>query len=286
MNGVIPNCSKGAVAALFLYTMFLSIDYRTSTCIGAEASGHPPGNSYERGSDANDDDATMDYVSKLKGMEAAAATVQDKKVDNDLRKRGVEKLSDAKELLRIAQNGKGTTTHSEGAGQAAELAAETAFWNSVKDSDSAEPFQLYLQKYPEGVFADLARYKLSSLKGTADKDKNAVRVIIYRSDTLYKPSIFINDAEICRLQGKRYVEFILRPGTYTFKSAGDNQIELELKPQEQRFLRVWYGIRKYQIKEVSSEQAQQEMKTTVHNSPEFIFHKGYARGELLDVRAF
>ncbi len=129
----------------------------------------------------------------------------------------------------------------------------------------------------------LGTERFSDTKESADKDQNSVRVVIYRSDTMYKPSIFINDVEICRLQGKRFMESLLPPGTYTFESARDNQLRLELRPREQRFLRVWYGIRKYQIKEVPPEQAQKEMKTTVHNSPEFIFHQGYSRGKILNI---
>ncbi|MDP1613806.1 MAG: SUMF1/EgtB/PvdO family nonheme iron enzyme [Sulfuritalea sp.] len=43
------------------------------------------------------------------------------------------------------------------------LAVELAFWNSVKDSRDAGEIKLYLEKYPRGQFAGLARGRVKSL---------------------------------------------------------------------------------------------------------------------------
>ena len=40
---------------------------------------------------------------------------------------------------------------------------ELAYWESVKDSESAEMFRAYLEKYAEGAFADIARLKVEQL---------------------------------------------------------------------------------------------------------------------------
>jgi hypothetical protein len=42
---------------------------------------------------------------------------------------------------------------------------EIAFWNSVKDSKSPALLESYLERYPAGAFASLARLKLQELKG-------------------------------------------------------------------------------------------------------------------------
>ena len=42
-------------------------------------------------------------------------------------------------------------------------AVEIAFWNSVKEDPSPEAFQTYLESYPQGKFAALARLKLKQL---------------------------------------------------------------------------------------------------------------------------
>ena len=42
--------------------------------------------------------------------------------------------------------------------------AEVAFWQSIKDSDDADSFQAYLDQFPNGTFAALARLKLKKLR--------------------------------------------------------------------------------------------------------------------------
>lgn len=50
-------------------------------------------------------------------------------------------------------------------------AVEIAWWNSIKDSPTPEPFRAYLRKYPRGQFADLADIKLRELsRVNTDRD--------------------------------------------------------------------------------------------------------------------
>ena len=44
---------------------------------------------------------------------------------------------------------------------------ELAYWDTVKDSDNADMFRAYLERYPEGAFAPLAKVRLDEL-GAAD----------------------------------------------------------------------------------------------------------------------
>jgi hypothetical protein len=46
-------------------------------------------------------------------------------------------------------------------------AAELVFWDSVKNSTSADDYRAYLKKYPQGEFVDLASNRLRSLDGAA-----------------------------------------------------------------------------------------------------------------------
>src|SRR5918911_1635315 len=48
--------------------------------------------------------------------------------------------------------------------RSAPAAAEIAFWNSIKDSTDPEDFKAYLQEYPNGKFAALARNRLKTLE--------------------------------------------------------------------------------------------------------------------------
>jgi peptidoglycan hydrolase-like protein with peptidoglycan-binding domain len=45
--------------------------------------------------------------------------------------------------------------------------AEIAFWNSIKDSKNAAEYQAYLQAFPNGVFAPLARIRVQQFGGSA-----------------------------------------------------------------------------------------------------------------------
>jgi carboxyl-terminal processing protease len=46
-------------------------------------------------------------------------------------------------------------------------AFETAFWNAAKDDQSPDSYQAYLNKYPNGRFADQARQQIAALNGAA-----------------------------------------------------------------------------------------------------------------------
>jgi hypothetical protein len=52
----------------------------------------------------------------------------------------------------------------ETAAQSASANAEIAFWITIKDSPSPAEFEAYLQRYPSGQFADLARERQSALR--------------------------------------------------------------------------------------------------------------------------
>ena len=43
------------------------------------------------------------------------------------------------------------------------VAVELAFWDTVKDSDNPAMYAAYLERYPEGAFAALAKVRLGEL---------------------------------------------------------------------------------------------------------------------------
>ncbi len=51
--------------------------------------------------------------------------------------------------------------------QPADAAAEIAFWTSVKDSRSPAEIKAYLDKFPNGTFADLAKLRIKALEQPA-----------------------------------------------------------------------------------------------------------------------
>ena len=54
------------------------------------------------------------------------------------------------------------STSSTGASQEVEL----EFWRSIKDSNDAEDFELYVQQFPHGTYARLAQRKIDKLRGS------------------------------------------------------------------------------------------------------------------------
>ncbi|MFX8597241.1 hypothetical protein ABTM29_19285, partial [Acinetobacter baumannii] len=48
-----------------------------------------------------------------------------------------------------------------------DTSVEITFWNSVKDSRNPAEISAYLDKYPNGTFAALARIRLDALKQKA-----------------------------------------------------------------------------------------------------------------------
>ena len=42
-------------------------------------------------------------------------------------------------------------------------AVELAYWDTMKDSDNPDMFRAYLQRYPDGAFAPLAKVRLGEL---------------------------------------------------------------------------------------------------------------------------
>jgi adenylate cyclase len=61
-------------------------------------------------------------------------------------------------------------------------AIELAFWESVKESEKASDFEAYLERYPQGTFAVLARSRLADLrKGAPDEQDRAVELAFWES---------------------------------------------------------------------------------------------------------
>ena len=62
------------------------------------------------------------------------------------------------------------------------MAIELAFWESIKESEKASDFEAYLQRYPEGTFAVLARSRLADLrKPEPDEQDRAIELAFWES---------------------------------------------------------------------------------------------------------
>ncbi len=66
----------------------------------------------------------------------------------------------------------GTSPQSQ---QGARLAAETAFWNTVKDSNNPSAVESYLRAFPKGLFAPLAKIRLADQKAKRKKSLDLIK---------------------------------------------------------------------------------------------------------------
>ncbi|WP_431269036.1 caspase family protein [Dankookia sp. P2] len=57
------------------------------------------------------------------------------------------------------------------------LAADTALWAAVRDSNRREDFEAYLRRFPQGLYADLARNRLAALAPSAPQQPAAVPLL-------------------------------------------------------------------------------------------------------------
>jgi class 3 adenylate cyclase len=86
----------------------------------------------------------------------------------------VEFDAQAEPAIDIAQSESHSTLRSE-----TDIAAsdELAFWNSVQAKDDPEEYQIFLERYPNGTFADIARVRL----GSAPAEDPAVEITFWET---------------------------------------------------------------------------------------------------------
>jgi len=73
-----------------------------------------------------------------------------------------------------ARPGEGTRTGATTAGtQAGSQEVELEFWRAIKDGNDPEDFELYVQQFPTGIYAALAKRKIAKLRGVAPEETGA-----------------------------------------------------------------------------------------------------------------
>ena len=73
--------------------------------------------------------------------------------------------------------------------QTAQAASDFALWNSIKDSKKAEDYQAYLDKYPDGNFADLAKLRMKKYAAAPAPKPAPAAVDPQQADIAYWNSI-------------------------------------------------------------------------------------------------
>jgi tRNA A-37 threonylcarbamoyl transferase component Bud32 len=69
--------------------------------------------------------------------------------------------------------GGGTHSGTQSATQAGNQEIELEFWRAIKDGTDPDDFELYVQQFPTGIYAALAKRKIAKLRGAATDDETS-----------------------------------------------------------------------------------------------------------------
>src|SRR5258705_10636295 len=72
---------------------------------------------------------------------------------------------------------------------------ELEFWRSIKDSDDANDFELYVRQFPQGVYASLAARKAAKLRSGSPADDSGTRTMTGADRTRVQRSVPRAEAE-------------------------------------------------------------------------------------------
>ncbi|NTV96045.1 MAG: protein kinase, partial [Thiobacillus sp.] len=111
------------------------------------------------------------------------------------------------------------TGQTAGTANLAESEIEIEFWRSIKDSNDADDFDIYLKKYPQGHYAELAQLKLNKLR---------------RAEATMSPSAKGVDETASGRTGSNRIEDIRRKAEEARRKAEDEmrRVEEELQRAE------------------------------------------------------
>src|SRR6195256_6430280 len=84
-------------------------------------------------------------------------------------------------------------THAPEALRSGEM--ELEFWRSIKDSDDANDFELYVRQFPQGVYASLAARKAAKLRSGSPADDSGTRTMAGADRTRVQRSVPRAEAE-------------------------------------------------------------------------------------------
>lgn len=76
------------------------------------------------------------------------------------------------------------------------MTVEIEYWNSVKDSGSVELLQSYIDQYPSGSFAVIAKHKVKQLNKQDEQQVAAIAAPLPKKADLYKPKTLSGVSEV------------------------------------------------------------------------------------------
>jgi uncharacterized caspase-like protein len=96
------------------------------------------------------------------------------------------------------------------------LAAETAFWNTIKDSNNSSGIESYLRTFPRGLFAPLAKMKLAEQKARHKKSLELIKQQRVSSLVREQEKKSRSHMPSPRTKAKECIEYFRKDGTDTY----------------------------------------------------------------------
>jgi serine/threonine protein kinase len=114
------------------------------------------------------------YQSAREFAAALKRALEGKSEEDDSDKTVVGSMADLGSVAKLSPqvaSGKAETTKSATATGSQEV--ELEFWRAIKDGNDPDDFDLYVQQFPSGIYAALAKRKIAKLRGVAPEETGA-----------------------------------------------------------------------------------------------------------------
>ena len=98
----------------------------------------------------------------------------------------------------------------------ARLAAETAFWNTVKDSNNPSAIESYLRTFPKGLFAPIAKIKHDEQKAKLQRGLDLIKQRRVSALVAKRQSAVRSHKPSPKSKAKECLEFFRKDGTDTY----------------------------------------------------------------------
>src|SRR6185295_3715187 len=116
------------------------------------------------------------YQSAREFANALKRALEGKSEEDDSEKTVVGSMADLGSVAKPsaqAATAKADTTTTRGTSATGSQEVELEFWRAIKDGNDPDDFDLYVQQFPNGIHAALAKRKIAKLRGVAPEETGA-----------------------------------------------------------------------------------------------------------------
>ena len=128
--------------------------------------------------------------------------------------------------LSFPVNGYAQSTTSADTGSNDSAAAELAFWNRIKGSNSSADFKSYLMKYPNGMFYDPALQHFLTAGGSKAELTNATSIVVENNGKAVNPKPVVKKKAVSQV--KTAIKVVKKVAKVKVKSVPHRQVAVHM----------------------------------------------------------